>query len=87
MKTGFTIMPALFEDLDRLGIARHVQRADIGAEGIAEIDQRRLVQHLGAGHGLAGLVHQREVARRYRPAIGDRRAAALGKVAAARGRP
>jgi hypothetical protein len=68
------------EQINRCCVARAVQRADIGAERIAEIDQRRLVDHLCVGHGFAGLAHKCERAADLRRTAGDIRGPALRKL-------
>ncbi len=53
-------MPALFQKRHRLGVAGVVERADIGAEGVTEIDKRRSGDDLGVGDRGSGLARQFE---------------------------
>lgn len=66
------IDPAFIQKVGRLGIARAVKRADIGAEGIAEIQKRWLGEHLRVGYAGAVFVGQGEcAAKAARPAGHD----------------
>lgn len=40
------VLSAFIQNVDHLGVARYVQRTDIGAERVPEIDQRRTVQNI-----------------------------------------
>ena len=65
---------APFENVDRLCIARRIQRADIRTEGIAEINQGGLVNHLGLSHRGPCFINKGEGSTNLRGAPGDRRA-------------
>ena len=60
MKNRRHIQSLRIQKVNRLDIAGHVEGADIGAERIAEVDQRRLGNHLRVGHRLALGVQERE---------------------------
>jgi len=51
---------ALIEEAHRFGVARIVERADIGAEGVAEIDERGAGDHILFGDGIPVLIHERK---------------------------